>query len=123
MDESFQLLKNKYLHLIESKFVSFQDVALLNTTGVYVIYDENEKIIYIGSTNKFHVRFGTDLKHESTHTLVRKLIKNGEHVDRYSVSDYLNKKCLIKIEECNSKREAEALEHIAIYFLNPRLNK
>ena len=43
--------------------------------------------------------------------------------DRYKVVDFLKNKCSIKIEVCETKREAEALEHIAIYILNPPLNK
>lgn len=122
--ESINNLKKKFEKLINSDFKTFEEVASLkNVMGVYVIFDEKGEIIYIGKTNKFHIRFGTDLKHETTHTLVRKLIKSGSHKDRFEVKDFLIRICKVKIEVCESNREAEALEHIAIYILNPFYNK
>ena len=90
--------------------------------SVYVIY-EGDTIIYIGKTNKFHVRFGTDLRHESTHTLVKKLIKSEKFKDRIEVKNHFINSCRIRIEICENNRQAEALEHIAIYLLNPFYNK
>ena len=117
-------LNNKFEKLINSNFKNFEEVASLkNIMGVYIIHNEKEEIIYIGKTNKFNVRFGTDLKHETTHTLVRKLIKSGNHIDRFQVKKFLISQCKIKIEICDSNREAEALEHIAIYILEPFYNK
>lgn len=124
MENLLNELSAKFQKLVSSDFKSFNEVAKMkNIMGVYMIFDDNEDIIYIGKTNKFHVRFGTDLKHETTHTLVRKLIKEGRHLDRFAVKDFLINTCRIKIEVCESNRQAEALEHIAIYVLNPQLNK
>ncbi len=122
--ETIDNLKKKFEKIINSDFKTFEEVAALkNVMGVYVIFDEKDEIIYIGKTNKFHIRFGTDLKHETTHTLVRKLIKSGSHKDRFEVKDFLMHNCKVKIEVCESNREAEALEHIAIYILKPYYNK
>ena len=124
MNKKIQLLSSKFEKLNASEFISFDQVASLkNVMGVYMIYNESKELLYIGNTNKFHIRFGTDLKHESTHTLVSKMIKKEMFSDRYKVVDFLKNKCSIKIEVCETKREAEALEHIAIYILNPPLNK
>lgn len=124
MDSQIILLSNKFEELQANRFLTFNQVAALkNQIGVYLIFNEHREIIYIGNTNKFHIRFGTDLKHESTHTLVRKMIKNGMFNNRYEVVDYFDKKCSFKIQTCESKRESEALEHIAIFILNPLLNK
>jgi excinuclease UvrABC nuclease subunit len=124
MNKKIQLLSSKFEKLNASEFISFDQVASLkNVMGVYMIYNESKELLYIGNTNKFHIRFGTDLKHESTHTLVRKMIKKEMFSDRHKVVDFLKNKCSIKIEVCETKREAEALEHIAIYVLNPLLNK
>jgi len=124
MNKKIQLLSSKFERLNASEFISFDQVASLkNVMGVYMIYNESKQLLYIGNTNKFHIRFGTDLKHESTHTLVRKMIKKEMFSDRHKVVDFLKNKCSIKIEVCETKREAEALEHIAIYILNPLLNK
>jgi hypothetical protein len=117
-----QQLSNKLEALIKSNPVMFEYVASLkNMMGVYCIY-EGDKLIYIGKTNKFHIRFGTDLKHESTHTLVRKLLKTEKFKERMEVVNYLKNKCRYKISFCESNRECEALESLAIFILNPELN-
>ena len=124
MQTAIGKLSKKLETLIMCEFISFAEVvAKKNLMGVYMIYNENKELLYIGNTSKFHIRFGTDLKHESTHTLVRKMIKNEIFSDRYQVVDYLKNKCSMRIEICDSKREAEALEHLAIYLLEPLLNK
>jgi hypothetical protein len=116
-------LEIKTERLLESKFLSFDEVASLkNKMGVYLIY-EGDIIVYIGKTNKFNVRFGTDLKHESTHTLVQKLIKSNRFENRIDVLKYFKTECKIRIEFCDTNREAEALEALAIYILNPLFNK
>jgi hypothetical protein len=123
MREEIKSLASKFETLVISPFLTFDEVVgLKNKMGVYMIYEEN-KLIYIGKTNKFNIRFGTDLKHETTHTLVRKLIKNGSHLDRFEVSNFLKTKCRIRIEFCDTNRCAEALEAIAIFILNPELNR
>ncbi|KGO92618.1 GIY-YIG nuclease family protein [Flavobacterium enshiense] len=117
-------LRKKYLSLIESDYISFNEVASKkNIMGVYIIYSPEERIEYIGSTNKFNIRFGTDLKHESTHTLVKKLLKNELFENRSLAVNYLINDCKFKIEICETKREAEALEHFAIWLLNPKYNQ
>jgi len=124
MGTEIKALSKKFESLVASETKLFSEVEKLkNIMGVYIIFNEENEIIYIGSTNKFHVRFGTDLKHETTHTVVRKLIKLGLFNDRKEVVTYLKNKCKMKIEVCDTKREAEALEHIAIFILNPLLNK
>ena len=116
-------INSKFEKLIDSDYCSFEKVASLkNVMGVYMIYDENKQLLYIGNTNKFHIRFGTDLKHETTHTLVRKLISKGLYNDRYEVVNFLKNQCYVRIAKCDSKREAEALEHLAIYILDPPYN-
>lgn len=123
MNETITLLSNKFDKLVSSSFLAFDEVAALkDQMGVYVIF-EGEQILYVGKTNKFHVRFGTDLKHESTHTFVRKIIKSGRFKDRHEVVQFLRNECKIKIGVCDSNREAEALEGIAILILEPILNK
>lgn len=124
MKEHIDLLNNKYSSLIQSSFISFSEIALMkNIMGVYIVYSPEEKIIYIGSTNKFNVRFGTDLKYESTHTLMKKMLKNNAFSDRNTAQKYFINDCKFKIEVCETKREAEALEHFAIWKLNPEYNK
>ena len=77
MQSKIKSINTKFDRLLQSDFLSFDEVASLkNKMGVYLIY-EGDSIIYVGKTNKFNIRFGTDLKHESTHTLVSKLIRSN----------------------------------------------
>jgi hypothetical protein len=123
MKEHIEHLNESYRELLSSAFISYEVVkSFKNIMGVYIIYTIDNEILYIGSTNKFHVRFGVDLKHESTHTLIKKLIKAGVHSDRFIAVDHLKKHYKYRIQECSNKREAEALEHFAIWSLNPRHN-
>ena len=124
MVKEIEYLNDKYERLIASDLIAFERVvAQQKVIGVYMIYNPRQELIYIGHTNNFHVRFGTDLKHESTHTIIRKLIKTGGFEDARQVVEFLKTQCKYQIEKCDSKREAEALEHIAIYILNPLLNQ
>ena len=124
MKKHFDQLNKMYAELVSIDFTSFREIAAKkNIAGVYIIYSQEEEIIYIGSTNKFNIRFGTDLKHESTHTLVRKLLKREIFSERKLAVEYLLTKCKFRIQICDNKREAEALESFAIWVLNPKYNK
>ena len=124
MIASFQSLQMLYDELIGSPAVPFVDVSSKKKiTGVYIAYSVDGAVLYIGSTNNFHVRFGTDMKHESTHTLIRKLLKDGSHADRSFARTFLIDSCHYRICICSNKREAEALEHFTIWMLNPKYNK
>lgn len=107
--------------LLRSPFMTFEEVKnLKKTTGVYFVCFF-EEIIYIGSTNKFDVRFGTDLLHKSTHTLHRKLLNEGKTTQQ--IKDFLKNICQYKIKMSKDKLIAEALEHLAIWVIKPRYNK
>lgn len=124
MENTIAKLSYKFDNLIKSDFITFEEVSKhKNITGVYLIYETDDRLLYIGNTNKFNIRFNVDLKHESTHTLVRKLLKSDKFIERKEVVNYLMRNCKMRIEICESKREAEALEGIAIYLLNPEFNK
>ncbi len=123
MRAEIKILSDKFEALMVSPKLTFDEVAALkDKMGVYMIY-ENDHLVYVGKTNKMHIRFGTDLKHETTHTLVRKMIKNEKFLNRGEVVNYFRSNCLVRIEFCDSNREAEALEGIAICILNPEYNR
>ena len=124
MEGKVRFLNSKLTELISSKSFTFQEVKNhKNIMGVYLIYDQSGQLIYVGSTNKFHIRFGTDLRHESTHTLMKKLIKLEIHIDRLTAQIHFSNHYSYKISVCQDKREAEALEHLAIWILQPVYNK
>jgi excinuclease UvrABC nuclease subunit len=119
----FNELNSLFTKLIDSSLITFNEVkAMKNVMGVYIIFSGDGNILYIGSTNKFNIRFGTDLKHESTHTLMKKLLKQGVHIDRFTAQNHFTNYYKYKIQICETKRQAEALEHFAIWTLNPIYN-
>ena len=123
MQNKIELLKEKYSKLVNSNFKSWKEIKDLDKTcGVYLIYDDSKKIIYVGSTGNFKIRFGTDFRHSSTHTLNRKLKKEYDFTD-IDAFKFISERCLFRIIECDTKREAEAVEHFAIWVLNPSFNK
>lgn len=114
MQNKISKLQALYEQLLNSELLTYHEVkSLRDIMGVYLIYNTDNEIIYIGSTNKFHVRFGIDLNHESTHTLIRKLLKAGVHKDRIEAKNHFKDHYKYRIKECSNKREAEALEHLA----------
>ena len=114
-------LKKDFESLFGSSFMTFNEVKKLEKImGVYLIYIGKE-IIYVGSTNKFDIRFGTDLLHESTHTLHRKLLNEGKTMQE--IRDFFRDKCKYRIKICEDKLKAEALEHFAIWAIKPRYNR
>src|ERR1700759_5184851 len=114
MEKSVNYLNSMFNELCKSDFVTFAEVKdMKKIMGVYIIYSPENEILYIGSTNNFNVRFGTDLRHESTHTLIKKLLKAGIHSDKSSAADFFKNHYKYKIFVCETKRQAEALEHIA----------
>jgi excinuclease UvrABC nuclease subunit len=123
LDEKFLLVRDRLNKVLISDFLTFDQVSKLkNQMGVYFVY-EDDVILYIGKTNKFNIRFGVDLKHETTHTLVAKLIKSGRFQDRFEVIDFLKNICKVRIVLADSNTEAEAIEAMAIWLLNPVFNK
>ena len=112
-------LKEDFEALDKSDFLNWGQIKeLKKITGVYVIFFEN-KVIYVGKTNKFNVRFGTDLMHKTTHTFHNKLLKEKTLEE---VKDFIKKKCQYKIKECKDEVEAEQLEHFAISIYEPPYN-
>lgn len=123
MFEEIIHLSNKYDNLIGSEFVTYERVCELSgVKGVYIIYNHIGEIMYVGSSSDLARRFGKNFKYEANHTLGKKLIKSRRFNNTIEVIEYLKNQCNIRIEICKSKREYEALEHIAIYILNPLYN-
>lgn len=119
--DKIEKLKKDFDELLNSSFKTWEEVKRLKKIiRVYLIYYKN-KIIYIGSTNNFNVRFGIDLKHKSTHTLHNKLLKENKTPEE--IIEFLTNKCEYRIRECEDKLKAEALEHFAIWIIKPKYNK
>jgi hypothetical protein len=127
--DALKLLNEDINKIESSEMLNLDEVkSKKGITGVYYIYEWNNSKkdpIYIGHTNKFHVRVN-DLKHKSTHTLHKKLLNELE--TSVEVKDFLTKKCKYKIVECGKSTEkdakilAEAIEHLAILIHKPKYN-
>lgn len=123
MFEEIIYLNNKFDNLIGSEFVTYENACeLRGVKGVYIIYNHTGEVMYIGSGSNLAKRLGENLKNKASHTLSKKLISSGRFNNTSEVIEYIKNQCKIRIETCESKREYEALEHIAIYILNPVYN-
>lgn len=120
LNEKIEKLRNDFEQLLGSEMINWEEGQKLGKiTGVYMIFN-GEDLIYIGSTNKFSVRF-KDFLHHSTHTVHRKLVDEFE--DKEQINNFLKNECKYKVKVCENRRYADSLEHFAIDVLNPRLNK
>lgn len=123
MERTIAHLSLKFTQLQNSDWISFNEIKeKKKVMGVYMIYSNTEELLYVGNTNDFNVRFGTDMRHEATHTLIRKMLKTGVYPNRPTAAYHFTNHYKYKIMVCANKREAEALEHIAIWILDPKYN-
>lgn len=117
--KELEKLKNNFESLDKSNFLKWEEIKKLKKMGgVYVIFFD-KKVIYVGKTNNFNVRFGTDLINKSTHTLHKKLLKEKSFEE---VKYFIKQKYEYKIKECESEIEAEELETFTISVFKPKYN-
>src|SRR6476661_3987399 len=109
MNEHLIKLKDMFFKISESADVTFTEIKQKKKiTGVNMIFNENQNLLSIRSTNNFNVRFRTDLSHESTHTLMKKLLRAQVHLNRSVAKSFFMNQYKYKVLECTNKREAEA---------------
>lgn len=127
-------IKCYYKRLLESEPKSFGDQGALQNlskgVGVYVIYDKNNKPLYVGETNDLRDR----LKHQlfyfnprkrdfTNHALSSRLYEKFEK-NQTAVIKYL-RSCLFKkfdkIKEPDKRGKAKLLEGLVIVMLKPKI--
>lgn len=122
--EVLKRLKIDFDNLRKRKKCSFEEIKKeikkeKNTGGVYVIY-RKKKVIYVGSTTKFAVRF-RHMLHMENHTLHRKLM--NKYGSEKKVKKIFEEECSYRIKKENDLGKRELLEHFAIVVLNPKYNQ
>lgn len=113
------ILKSNFNKLVKSPLIKWENIKKENKGGVYIIYHKN-RVIYVGSTNHFNVRF-IDMLYESTHTLYNKLYNKFNNNEK--VRKFFKEKCRYQIKKENDLRKRELLEHFVIVVLSPKYNK
>ena len=117
----------KVKELLASQSFSFRDVirdSVPDNAGVYVIFNENEEIIYVGRTGNLRRRLLGD--HRSGNVkgsqFRRALMQNYGFKNESEISNYICEKCAFKFREIADSVERIRLEHFATAVLAPTLN-
>ncbi len=116
-----QKLNEALTQLVRSPFIDFEKIKSMDKVmAAYIIYHK-EKIIFAGSTNNLKARFTDMLLPKTTFILYQKLLQD---IGSWrSVCLFLTKDCKYKIRLCESRKEAEDIEHLAAATYNPVYNK
>ena len=107
--------------LSRSQFLDFEKVKTMGSGyAAYLVY-QGDKVIYAGSTNNLSSRFTDMLMPKTTFLLYNKLVQDLGSFR--SASNFLLRDCKYKVKMCESRPDAEAIEHLAIATFNPQYNK
>jgi len=121
MESKITYIKGLVNNMTNSDLVPFDEAKNISKEPcVYMIYSKS-KLLYIGSTKNIYKRFSYQLIKGVKHSFANKLLK--ENIDRNKLKERIENKFRYKINVCQNIREAEALEHLLIYLLNPKHNK
>ena len=107
--KEFEKINYEYLEKCSTKVkgnLNREDIKKADFNGIYVILNENDEIVYIGSayTNKFTImnRLNIHLNgHESNATIVNYLVKN-ENISREDAKEKISKQYKFIAYECYS---------------------
>jgi hypothetical protein len=123
METKIEFIKSKIIALLNSDVVSFFTLKHeIKKMCVFMVYDHNSELVYIGSANKFDVRVELDKLHESN-PLVNIMMKQNHIHELRQFKEYIKGYCSFRTLSCETMQEAKAIEHLAIYLLNPILNR
>jgi excinuclease UvrABC nuclease subunit len=116
----------KVKELLASKSLSFKNVAsddVPDRAGVYVIFDEGGRVIYVGRTRNLRRRLLGDHRRGNVRgSQFRKaLMQNYGLTDEEQINNYVNR-FTFKFKELEDPEEKIRLEHFAIAILAPTLN-
>lgn len=147
VSEVIELIKDKWIELINSKSLRFKDFVkdnwgpkrgLLEFIGVYVIY-EGDTPIYVGYAGKgehvlkcriadlfnYSPGYSGKEKHKFYHTLTRKLVEEHKHAQRGlsleqaldDVRKFYLMSCSFKVAKTDTIDQARMLEQVFILLI------
>jgi excinuclease UvrABC nuclease subunit len=116
----------KVKELLNSKSLSFKNVAsseVPDRPGVYAIFDERGRVIYVGRTRNLRRRLLRDHKRGNVRgSQFRKaLMQNYGLTDEEQINSYVDQ-FTFKFKEVDDPEERIRLEHFATAVLAPKLN-
>jgi len=117
---------NKIKEILSTQSFSFKDVTpnqVPKKAGIYIIFNENNEIIYIGRTKNLRRRLLSDHKigNIKGSQFRKALMKNYNFKNEKEISNYIQK-CAFKFKEIENSIERIRLEYFAIAILAPFLN-
>jgi excinuclease UvrABC nuclease subunit len=116
----------KVKELLARKSLNFKNAVSRDVPakpGVYVIFDEHDKIIYVGKTRNLLRRLLRDHKRGNVKgsQFRRALMQNYSLTSEAQINSYVDQ-CTFKFKEIEDPEERIRLEHFAIAILAPTLN-
>ncbi|MGB9693756.1 MAG: GIY-YIG nuclease family protein [Fervidobacterium sp.] len=116
----------KIKELLDCRSLSFKNVAsseVPNKPGVYVIFDEEGSVIYVGRTKNLRRRLLGDHRRGNVRgSQFRKaLMQNFGLASEEQINSYVDQ-CTFKFKEIEDSEERIRLEHFATAVLTPILN-
>lgn len=117
---------NKVRELLEGKEICFSNVAtseVPEAPGVYVIFNEQNEVIYVGRTINLRRRLLREHRRGNVNgsQFRRALSRNFGFESEDQISGYIDQ-CTFKFKIIEDSKERIRLEHFAIAVLAPILN-
>lgn len=142
LDKIIKLIKQKAKEFNNASLVNFNDVikkdgrpirGKFEFPGIYIIYEKNNGMIYIGMAGKgdhflryrlsdlfFYDPKRKKFKHSLTQKLLTK-IRRFKNIN--GIADFYRNRCYLKVIGTKSAREARIIEDIFIELLSPKYNQ
>ncbi|MCR6692999.1 MAG: GIY-YIG nuclease family protein [archaeon YNP-LCB-003-016] len=116
----------KVKEFLASRSLSFKYVLSIEVPdkpGVYAIFDEHGRIIYVGKTENLQRRLLKDHRRGGVggSQFRKALMQNYGFTTREQINSYVDQ-CTFKFKEIEDPEERVRLEHFAIAILAPTLN-
>ena len=138
LNDILRLIKTKTREFEKSPTLRFKDFIKpnwrplsdkLNFIGVYLIYENKNKLIYVGHAGKgkhFLKYRIADLFHDDPfkHTLTKKLLTKIKHFKNIGeLRKFYLERCYFQVVKVDNVRNARILEDVLISLLKPRYNE
>lgn len=125
-NEEINKLTNVWLKFKDNKRIFFKDLKEENipkARGCYVVYNRENKPIYVGRTIRLKDRLETHHRKNSGSSSFRDKIKEKFNFNNEEqITAWVEENCSVIYIEIESQEEEHRFEHFLIAILNPELN-
>jgi len=124
--ERLRSLYNIYLSFKDREripFIKIQEQIIPKKRGCYIIYDNEDRVAYVGRTKDLRARFNTHHRRNSGASSFRNKIKKKFDFDtEEQITEWIGEKYSVIFIEIENQKEERRFEHFLIALLNPYLN-